>query len=94
MVTDNFETDEVFNKALVEKTSKKRSYQGLNLEESVNNHDKMVAKMNQVEKKRDLKALVKKFRPFNFDLRQMNSVTENYKTLLGLGFLDQRVLHS
>ena len=35
-----------------------------------------------------------KYRPHNFELKQYEQTSENYKTLMNLGFLQQHVLHA
>jgi len=96
MLTDNLETDEVFNKATAEKTARRKMLQEVvDLKESAGIHDEAT---QSIKAKRTSKLVLKQqlraFRPFNQDLQQMEKVRDNYKTMLALGFLEPNVLQS
>lgn len=95
MLTDNQETEEVFNRATAEKTARRRMLQEVvDLKEALATHEDG----SSLDAKRKAKAAAKDrvgaFRPHNQDLKQMERIRDNYKTLLGLGFLETKVLQS
>ena len=90
MLTDNLETDEIFNRATVEKTSRKMPSQtSFNITEAIETHNLHKTLTEKRDKKsRDKLAESVRFRPHSLDLKAIEQIHENYKTMSNLGFLD------
>jgi uncharacterized membrane protein len=94
MLTDNAETDDLFNKASVEKTCRKKMLQDvIDIKEATVIHSEGTLQTKR-ESKRICKEFekMKSFRPHNLELQEMERIRDNYKTLLNLGFLEPKVL--
>lgn len=97
MLTDNPETDDLFNRATQEKTARRKMMQDvIDIKEAATAHDEFT-KPSTLKAKRENKVASKRqqaFRPHDQDLKLMDHVRENYKTMLNLGFLEMPVLQS
>lgn len=93
MLTDNLETDEIFNRATIEKTARKMPVQtSVDIGEALDVH-KMNATLAEKRGKKSLRKHIE-FRPHSMDLKSLEQIYDNYKTMSNLGFLDQRILSS
>lgn len=68
----------------------------IDVKEAIIAHD--MYESNSIKAKRSKKLLLKEhekyFRPHSLELQQMERIRENYKMLLNLGFLENKVLQS
>ena len=122
MLTDNVETDEIFDRATIEKTQRRLMQQTcLDLRDAISSKNFALkngtgqpskqATITQsggaISKKRDNKREEKvetavskvggkadnfQFRPHNQELKQFEQMSDNYKTMLNLGFLNQNIV--
>ena len=90
MLTDNLETDEIFNRATIEKTQRRMPVQtSLDIAEALDAHNLHASLAEKRDKKSRAKVKERlKFRPHRLELKQIEQIYDNYKTMSNLGFLD------